>query len=128
LRPVKRVAHDWQRRLQILLLLVLSATLALGCVVPIGDATHEVVLQNSTGEDIVVFTVNRDPRFQLRLRSAQVVAEGWRYPVTPDDRRARRLQADNRGGEQIFCLDVTYEELVRRRWRIDITRGQETCP
>ena len=98
-----------------------------GVIGPIGDTTRTVTVRNALAQPIELYTFQRDARYQIHLAAGQSISQGWMFPVTADDRRVRRIEADDARGTMVFCLDVTYEELVKRKWTIEIASGHEAC-
>ena len=43
------------------------------------------------------------------------------------DFRKRRVEADDQNGRLIFCIDVSYRDLVTWKWTLDIAGGPEGC-
>ena len=92
-----------------------------------GDATRTVTVENRLGETIDLYTFQRDDRYRTRLKPNDALSEGWMFPISSDDHRVRRIEADDLQGRRVFCLDLTYELLAARGWRIELTPGRENC-
>ena len=103
------------------MLLVLALASACGVVGGIGDQTQDVFLINAFAEPVDVYAFGRQPSYRLRLGDGQTIKQAW--PVSANNPKAIRVEADNLRGIVIFCIDVTYSDLARLKWRLEISPG-----
>jgi hypothetical protein len=104
--------------------------LALSSCLPfsMGTASHDVYLVNATSETIVVYEKIRDPQFKRVVAAGATQRSSWSYPISADDARRGRLEADDTSGVRIYCKDFNYRELEALGWRITIAKGVNDCP
>ena len=98
------------------------------CFGPIGDRTRDVTVHNGLDVPITVYSFGRDPRYKLVLAPGETTAQAWMYPISPEDFRKRRVEADDQSGRLLFCVDVNYRDLVTWKWTLDVAGGHESCP
>jgi len=110
------------------LLSLLASLVASACGFPIGDQTHDVTVRNREDVAVVVYSYGRDPRYKDAIGPGQSTKQSWMYPITPDDRRVRRVEADNAQGTLVFCRDISFADLQRTNWTVDVAVGYEACP
>lgn len=106
----------------------LASVIILSCLpIAFGDATRDVYIRNATDQAIVLFQVDRDPRFQSRVAPGETVMGTWRYPLSSGDRRRVRVEADDLAGRTIYCAEFGFNNLEQIRWRIEIIAGHDNC-
>ena len=104
-------------------LLVLAS--ACGVFGGIGDQTQDVFLVNAFAEPIDVYAFGRQPSYRLRVIGGQTVKQAW--PLSANSPKAIWVEADNLQGVLIFCIDVTYADLTRLKWRLEVAPGHPKC-
>lgn len=109
-------------------LLALVLLVSCGLLPAVGDATRTVTFHNAVGAPITLFTYGHDSKYRVELVADGTYSQGWMFPISSDDTRVRRVQAEDRSGNLVFCADLTYSELVTRKWRIEIGRTNTCAP
>lgn len=84
------------------------------------------MVANQTGVTVNVYTYKHESQYRRPLEPGQTFSEGWMFPITPDDDRVRRVEADDAGGHRLFCVDLKYQDLAKADWRIEIIR-EDRC-
>jgi hypothetical protein len=101
---------------------LLAALLVIGC-----DPSDYVYLTNRTDVRITLYQRGRAASLTHTLDPGQVARDTWMYPISPEDRRKIRIEADGPDGTLLFCHDFSYQELKTANWHIDVRRGQLDC-
>ena len=105
----------------------LAALVGCACLPSFGDTTRTVTLRNGFAHEISLYTYKHEPQYETRLGPGESLSEGWMFPVSAGDSRVRRVEADDPTGARVFCLDLTYGELVKRNWQVDVKPGASVC-
>ena len=94
-----------------------------------GDPTHSITIHNGLQVPITEYSYGRrDSSYFEHLSPGTSIVQTWMYPISPDDSRTRRVEADNLSGGLVFCRDFGYQDLIRLNWKIEITSGFGQCP
>jgi hypothetical protein len=119
--------HPRSAAIASVLLMLIVVLASCGLIPTLGDPTRTVTVRNTFSEPVDLYTLERKPNYRVRLAAGQSFSQGWMFPISADDRRVRRVEADTLQGDHVFCLDVTYEVLVRRNWTIEVSPGHPRC-
>ena len=96
----------------------------MSCIPAFGDPSREVLIENRTDQRLIIYTVNRDPRFKEQIGPGETLRDRWMYPLSASDRRRVRVEADDVEGRGVFCAEYSYEDLTRSGWRVEIVDGR----
>lgn len=113
----------------LVILLLVSLTVACGAWPVLGDPGYYVEYRNLTGRNLTLYVMGeRDgPPDVAPFRQDAVSGSLWRYPRDDSDRRRVTVLAIDAANVLVYCAHFDRPQIRALNYRVDVVTGTNTC-